>query len=110
MRMCVCAATRSRQKPSIKRETMPGTDTVSYDHFDLRHYDEEPLTLDEASDRAAKMRKQQPEKIHRVAAANVEGDRFHVDSLSPLELYAEFLCRLSARWARMQEKRLGRHG
>lgn len=80
---------------------MPRTDVVSYDLFNLKHYDEDPLTLDEALSKTARMRKENPERIHRVTVANAEGDRFYVDSLSPVELYVKAVSRLSASWARM---------
>ncbi len=84
---------------------MPAIDASSYDLFDLNHYDEESLSLYEASERAAQMRRDGPARIHRVVQADVSGERFHVESIYPLELYVELAGKLNARWAKILSRR-----
>lgn len=78
-----------------------GTNITSYDRFDFRPYDETPLALDEASRRIAEMRKKHPTAVHRIVPVDEELSGFCVEEVSPIELYAELMARLSRQWARL---------
>ena len=93
-------STNRKSVPNVYSH-MPAIDAPSYELFDLKHYDEQPLPLDEASEKVAKMRKNAPGEIHRVVPADARGERFYVESLDPLQLYAEIGAKLSARWAKL---------
>ena len=79
-------------------------DTVQYDQFDFKHYDETPLSLPEASRAVAAMRKRNPRKFYRVVQADRSGETFYVDALPPETVYAQLMARLANAWSRLASR------
>jgi hypothetical protein len=81
-------------------------DSSSYDLFSYKHYDETPLSLEEASRRAEDCRRKDPDNFYRVSPANEQCEGFYIDRVSPLEIYTELWSQLALQWARMLAKGL----
>ena len=80
---------------------MPQLDTQSYEQFSIKHYDEVPLSLSEASRTAAEMRKKTPGKFYRIVPTGSGSDGFHVETVEPELAYSELLARITATFARL---------
>jgi hypothetical protein len=83
-------------------------DVPHYDQFDLKHYEEKPMSLHEAADKAAQMRKSHPGSFYRVVPATPDGELYHVDIISKTAAQAELRSKLITRWLRMAARRLPR--
>ena len=72
-----------------------------YDVFDYKHADEQPMTLDEAVEKAAALRKADRNHFYRIEPVDSAMSGFRVNSVTPEEVYAETASRLRALAARL---------
>jgi hypothetical protein len=84
---------------------MPATfDSTDYDLFDFKHFDDKPLTLEEACRKAAEMRQDAQGMVYRVTPVDREMTAFRVDAVSLDEVYASFRHRANIRLARLMRR------
>jgi len=80
---------------------MPGTiDATDYDLFDYQNYDQEPLSLEEASRKASEMRRKDTQNVYRILPADHDMNGFYVTSVPVEVLRAELESKLLVHWAR----------
>ena len=72
-----------------------------YDLFDYRDFDEQPLSLQEATRRAASLRAANHSSVFRVVPVDSEMSAFRVLSTPVEQAYAQFLCRIAGAWGRI---------
>ncbi len=80
---------------------MPQLEMQSYEQFSIKHYDEVPLSLSDASQTAAEMRKKNPKKFYRIVPSGSVSDGFRVETVEPELAYSELLARMTATLARL---------
>ena len=74
---------------------MAQAELVEYEGFEYRHFDEKPLTLDEAVKQAKQLRAAEHDSFHRIVPIDAEMTCFRVESLPKSALYADMV----VRWA-----------
>ncbi len=72
-------------------------ESTEYDLFDYRHFDEVPLTLEEAAREAARLRALQSSHVHRIVPTSANLSGFRVESTLKEAAYSEIL----GRWVQM---------
>lgn len=77
------------------------TETTDYERFEYKHYDETPLTLEEAVKKAQALRSGDEDSVYRVMPLDDEMTYFYVDRIAKGELYASLLSRVSEMWGRL---------
>jgi hypothetical protein len=75
-------------------------DSTDYTLFDFKHFDEKPLTLEEACRQAATKSRQGSGLFFRVVPVDSEMSGFRVESTPIEEVYTALRSRAAARWAR----------
>lgn len=75
-------------------------ETIEYDTFDYKHFDESPLSLEEAARKASDLREEDPTRFHRIVSIDKGLSGFRVESVSKRAVYAEVL----GRWASFATK------
>lgn len=83
------------QKYKRRGLTMSQQTAPEYDVFEYRHFDEPPMSLEEATRRAAELRLTQKGSFHRVTARDAEMTSFRVDSVPRASVYVEMVARWS---------------
>jgi hypothetical protein len=76
-------------------------DSTDYASFDFKHFDEKPLTLEEASRQAVAKRREHSGNVYRVVPVDPEMSGFRVESVPLEDVYAGFRVRIAERWARL---------
>lgn len=71
-----------------------------YDQFQYSDYAEQPFSsLEEAILKAARLRDADPHRFYRVVPTDPDLTAFRVESVSKVKVYADFLGRITDRWA-----------
>jgi hypothetical protein len=65
--------------------------TLDYESFDYKHFDEEPLKLDEAAKKAAELRRQDLRNVYRIVPTDSEMNGFRVEKTPREQLFVDFL-------------------
>jgi hypothetical protein len=75
---------------------MTELESVDYDTFDYKHFDEPALSLDEAVRKASQLRSSDTAHIYRIVPVDPKMTAFRVESHSLEKVYAEVLSRWNA--------------
>ena len=68
-------------------------DYQEYDTFEFKHFDEAPLTLEEATTKTAHLRTTDAGNFHRIVPLDPSMITFRVESVPPISAYAEAISR-----------------
>ena len=71
-------------------------ESQDYDTFQFKHFDEEPLSLEEATRKAAQLHATNAGHFHRIVPVDPAMTGFRVESVLPASVYAEILNRWTA--------------
>jgi hypothetical protein len=82
---------------------MPSTsESVDYEVFDYKHFDEKPLDLEAAIQEAKRLRSRDTGGfVYRIAAIDPDRSTFRVEAVSVPRMAEEFRLRMSDRWSRL---------
>jgi hypothetical protein len=83
---------------------MQALDSIEYDRFEFGE-DAKPLSLEEATAEAVKMRSRDPESFYRVEIANTGGSGFVVKRVSVSDVYSDFFARIARSMNRYSRRR-----
>lgn len=67
-----------------------------YDTFEFKHFDEAPLTLEEATRKVAQLHTTDADHFHRIIPTDSAMTNFRVESVAPASVYAEIINRWTA--------------
>jgi shikimate 5-dehydrogenase len=73
-------------------------ETTDYDRFGYKHFDEQPLSLEEAVKKAQDLRSRDQHNVYRVMPLDEEMMQFCVEKVGKSELYADLLSRFVKAW------------
>jgi hypothetical protein len=77
---------------------MPTVDSLDYERFTFDEAPSKSLTLDEATKKAADLRKEDDRYFYRVRMVDENSGTFQVEKVAKASAYASFLERLSKTW------------
>ena len=80
-------------------------DSTDYDLFDYRHADEPSLTLEDAMQKAAALRKVDKTHFHRIVPTDGTMASFRIESVSRDQAFADFVARASDLFGRALRRR-----
>ena len=80
-------------------------DSTDYDLFDYRHADEPSLTLEDAMQKAAALRKVDKTHFHRIVPTDGAMTDFRIESVSRDQVFADFVTRASDLFGRALRRR-----
>jgi hypothetical protein len=69
--------------------------STDFDRFSYRHFDEQPLTLEEAVKKSQEQKKADPLAAYRVVPTDDQMTGFRIERVSREKLYADFLKRFN---------------
>lgn len=72
------------------------TDTLDYDNFDYKLYDQDPMQLEQALKKATDLNKEDPKSFHRIVPANEEKTTFKIETVSVEEVQSNLWNKWSA--------------
>jgi len=76
-------------------------DTVDYERFEYKHFDEQPLSLEEAIKQAQSLRARDESSVYRVIPLDDDLTGFRVDKVDKSELYASLLSKITKLWSKL---------
>jgi hypothetical protein len=79
---------------------VPETDLAEYDTFDYKHFDETPLSLEEAVKKATQLRAADRDHMHRVVSVDSNMSGFRIESIPTETIIKEKLTRWHLLWSK----------
>jgi hypothetical protein len=76
-------------------------DTLDYERFEYKHFDEQPLSLEEAIKKAQALKAGDESSVFRVIPLDDELTGFCVEKVDKSELYTSLLSRVTKLWSKL---------
>ena len=101
-------ASKAPFEDTLSVATHMPVESVEYDTFEYKHFDEKPLSLPEAMERARALRAAEGNKFYRIIPMDESMVSFRVEPVLQSKVYAEILSRWRSLLNRFTDRSIGK--